>query len=160
MADHEFEAVLQRPEGVGTWTILDIPFSLAEAFGSKGQVRLKGTINGYPFRSSAMPHGDGTHYLVVNRAIRDAIGTGPGDRVLVVMEPDTGERTLTIPEDLQRALAQDETARAAFEALSYSHKKEYVEWIEGAKKEETRQRRIAQALEMLPKGSTPKSRQA
>ncbi len=158
MAKQTFEAVLKRPEGIGTWTYLDIPFSVVEAFGSKGQVRVKGTVNAHPFRSSAMPHGDGTHYLVVAKPIRDAIGAGQGDTVQVVMTEDAGERTVAVPADFKRALAKKGKARTAFEALSYSHRKEYVDWLEGAKRPETRVKRIAQAMDLLLAGKTPKGR--
>ncbi len=158
MEPFQFEAILKRPEGIGTWTYLDIPLDVAEVFGAKGQVKVAGTINGHPYRGSAMPHGDGTHYLVVNRSIREAIGAAQGDRVIVTLGPDTGARTVTIPADLDKAFAQNREAGAAFGALSYSHQKEFVDWIEQAKKAETRERRITQALEMLAEGSSPKRR--
>lgn len=149
MPGHKFQAILIRPNQTGSWTYLDIPFSIEDAFGSKGQVKVRGTINGVEFRGSAMPHGDGTHFLVVNKTIRDEIGVTQGDTVRVVMERDTEERQLDVPTDLLDALAEDQLAQAAFEKLSYSHKKEYVEWIESAKKAETRQRRIQSALGMI-----------
>lgn len=67
------------------------------------------------------------------------------------MKRDAEARQLDIPADLLDALAEDEATQAAFEKLPYSHKKEYVEWIESAKKSETRQRRIHSALEMVSK---------
>lgn len=68
------------------------------------------------------------------------------------------KRSLTLPADLAQALAQNPKAKEAFEKLSYSHQKEYLEWIEGSRKAETRQARIAKALEMLLNGQTPKGR--
>ena len=149
MPSHEFHATLIRPEQPGAWTYLNIPFSVEDAFGSKGQIKLRGRINGHAFRGTAMPHGDGTHYLVVNKSIRDAIGAEQGDTVSVVMELDTEERILDVPADLLAALEKDEPAWAVFEKLSYSHKKEYVDWIESAKTTETRQRRIQSARQMI-----------
>jgi hypothetical protein len=70
LADYSFEAELIRPEGVGTWTYLNIPREIASMFGSQRQVKVKGTIEGYPFRSTALPMGDGSHYLVVGKDIR------------------------------------------------------------------------------------------
>ena len=119
---------------------------------------VKGTLNGQPFRGSAMPHGDGTHYVVINKALRDSVGVHQGDSVQVNIEPDMEDRNLTLPLDLVKALGQNSLAKAAFDKLSYSHQKEYVAWIEGAKKIETRQTRIAKALEMLLNGQTPKGR--
>ena len=95
---HEFDASLIRPEGVGTWTYLDIPVEVSKEFGGKGQVRVKGSINRHPYRTSARPHGDGRHYIVVNKSIRDAIGVTTGDVVRVVMGLDTAPRTVETPQ--------------------------------------------------------------
>jgi len=81
MAEFAFNSILKRPQGIGTWTYLDIPTELMSNFGKKGQVKVRGTLNAHPFRGSAQPHGDGTHYLVVNKSIRDAIGASQGDTV-------------------------------------------------------------------------------
>lgn len=158
MTKYTFEAVLQRPEGAGTWTYLDIPFSVVETFGVRGQLRVCGAINGYEFRTSARPHGDGTHYIVVNSTIRSVLGVAKGDRVRLELERDTAPRTVEVPPDFRRVLSADPTLQATFEALSYSHKKEYVDWIDGAKRAATRERRIAKAQEMLRIGATPKGR--
>ncbi len=158
MARLKFDATLNRPEGVGTWTYFDIPLDRMQLLGAKGQVRVKGTINGHPFRNSARPHGNGSHYIVVDRSIRDAMGVTQGDVVKVEMEIDTAPRTLEIPADFADVLGVKGKQREAFEALSYSRKKEFVEWIESAKKEDTRSRRIAGSLEMLLEGTSPKRR--
>jgi hypothetical protein len=147
MTVHTFEAPLKRPEGVGTWTYVDIPFDILAAFGAKGQIKVKGTVNGCPFRSSARPHGDGSHYLVVNQTIRAAIGATQGDVVQVDLEPDTGPRTVEVPADLAGALQADAAAQQAFTRLPYSHQKEYVDYLESAKRPETRQKRVIQIVE-------------
>lgn len=157
MSQYFFEAVLEKPDQPGSWTYLVIPFGVEEAFGSKGQVKVRGTINGHPFRSSARPRGDGQHYLVVNKDIRDSIGAIPGSSVQVVMERDLDERTLDMPNDFDEALDADVIARARFDKMSYSHQKEYVEWIEAAKKDETRARRIVKAVEQIAEGIPLKS---
>jgi hypothetical protein len=156
MAFYTFAATLKRPEGVGTWTYLDIPVEVSASFGVKGQVKVKGTVNGQPFRSSALPHGDGTHYLVVGKPIREAVGVTQGDTVQVTLELDSQERSSSIPDDLAQALAANPEAQLAFDSLSYSHKKQYIDWIESAKKESTRQDRVTKALQMLPQGWKPK----
>ena len=156
MSPFEFTAVLKRPEGTGTWTYLDIPLDVFKTFGSRGQVKVRGMINGQPYRGVAQPHGDGTHYLVVNSSIRNAIGVSQGDLVSVTFEADTAERTVVVPEDFQQVLDAHLLSKAVFERLSYSHRKEYVQWFDEAKRAETRQKRIAKAMEMLLKGNTPK----
>lgn len=114
------------------------------------RVKVRGTIDGYPYCGSIAPYG-GKHYMVVKKEIRGAIGKG-GDTVHVVTERDTEERTVGVPADFTRALAQDKQAKAFFDKSSYTNRKEYVEWIESAKKPETRARRIQQAVERLAKG--------
>ncbi len=90
--------------------------------------------------------------MVVKKEIRQAIGKSAGDTVKVVMEIDTEPRIVVVPEDFQQALENDTKAKETFEAFSYTHKKEYVEWIEGAKKQETRENRIKKAVEMIAEG--------
>jgi uncharacterized protein YdeI (YjbR/CyaY-like superfamily) len=96
--------------------------------------------------------GDGTHSMIVTRAILNAIGRAPGDTVKVVMELDSGDRTVAIPDDFRAALNQNVDAKTAFDGFSYSQHKLYVDWIESAKKPETRQSRIQKAIEKLAKG--------
>ena len=152
MSMHTFEAVLVRPEGVGTWTFLSIPLEVSATFSSKGQVRVKGTINGYPFRNTALPMGDGTHYLVVGKEIRDQIHAAQGDMVKVELELDHEERQVEVPDDLQQKLNSNPQARDIFEKMSYSHKKEYINWIVEAKQAATRQRRVEKAVALIIQG--------
>lgn len=152
MSVYSFEAVLIRPEGVGTWTYLNLPKQVSETFGTQGQVKVKGTVNGHPFRSTVMPHGNGTHYLVVGKDIRHQIHATQGDTVSVTVELDFASRQVEVPDDLEQALSMNAPAREAFDKLAYSHKKEYVNWIMSAKHENTRQRRIEKTLEMLSQG--------
>lgn len=150
-----FDAVLVRPESARASAYLRIPLDIQTAFGKKGQIKVKGSINGHPYRGSAMPEGNGTHFLAVNKAMRDAIGAHAGATVHVVMEPDEAARTVSIPADLQMALEASQHAGARFAALPYSHQKEYVDWIEGAKKAETRLRRLQTVMERLQQSEKP-----
>ncbi len=155
MPKKEFTSKLERFEGVGTWTYADIPFDVERAFGKKGQVKVKGTVNGIAFRGSLMPHGDGTHFLVVNRSVRDAARVDIGHKVKIVLEAETEERVIALPPDFERALAKSKASRTGWDKLSYSHKREYLGWITDAKKEETRKRRIEKAIaELAEKAST------
>jgi len=134
----------------GSWAHMPIPFKVETTFGSKGRVPVRGTINNVAYRSSIMPRGDATHYMAVNQTLRAAAGAGIGDTVKVVMEPDTAKRTVTVPPYLKKALAAAAHDKI-FAALSYSHRKELVDWIAQAKKPETRARRIEKCLHMLAK---------
>jgi hypothetical protein len=152
MQSYSFEAKMIRPEGVGTRTFVNIPPEVLGTFGSKGQVKVRGTVNGYPFRSTALPMGDGTHYLVVGKSIRDQIHAAQGDTVTITIELDSGDRQLETPADFTQALSDQPQANEVFDRLSYSHKKAYVDWISSAKQGETRQRRIEKALVLLSQG--------
>jgi hypothetical protein len=149
MPPKSFTVTLQRPEGVGTWTYLTVPFDVAAEYGANGQVKVKGTVNGAPFRGSLMPHGDGRHFLVVNKALREKASATQGSVVRVRLERDTAPRAVTVPRDFKQALAANPPAAAAFKNMPYSHKKEYVDYIKEAKKAETRLRRIAATIEKL-----------
>lgn len=92
---------------------------------------------------------------MVNKTIRDQIGAKQGDTVQMVMERDTEVRRVDLPEDLEQALRGKPEAKAIFDSLSYSHQKEYADWIMAAKKEETRLRRIESTLVRLSAGGQP-----
>ncbi len=154
MTARDFEAVLVRPEGTGTWTYLIIPFDTSREFGAKSQVRVKGTVDGHPYRSTLLPTGDSGHFLVVKSEIRRAIVKEAGETVRVTIEPDSEPRSVSTPKDLLMALEGDARARSAFQKMAYSHQRAYVDWIEHAKKQETRDDRIRKALVMIAKGSS------
>jgi hypothetical protein len=147
--EKKFETRLTAQGPKGAWTILPIPFDVKEAFGTKARVPVKGTINGFPFRNSVMPEGNGTHRMMVGKELLAGAKAAAGDLVKVTMAMDRAERVMEVPPELQAALRGDKEASANFEAMAYSHKKEYVEWIAGAKKAETKTARIAKALEMI-----------
>ena len=152
MPSHRFEARLVRPDTPGAWTFLKVPPEVTKALGTRARIPVRGTVGGASVVGSLMPDGDGGHYLVVAKAVREAARVDVGDAVSVVLEVDASERRVEVPAELAAALAQDAQAKASFEAFSYSHQKEYVDFITEAKKEETRQRRLQTALGMLERG--------
>ncbi|HXE76513.1 MAG TPA: YdeI/OmpD-associated family protein [Candidatus Xenobia bacterium] len=149
MAEKTFKAKLTSEGEGGAWTILKIPFSVEKVWGTRARLAVKGTLNGFAFRNSVFPMGGGVHCLMVNKAVQAGAKAKAGDTVEVVMEPDAAPRAVAVPADLKKALAKNKAAKAAFEKMPYSHKKEYVEAIREAKKPETRARRIAGALKMM-----------
>ncbi len=114
---------------------------------------VRATVNSYTWRTTVTRMG-GESLLGLSRAVRAAAGAEAGDTVEVELELDTAPREVVVPEALARALAADPVAGAAFDGLAYTHRKEYARWIDEARREETRERRVAQALEMLREGRT------
>lgn len=143
---YRFRAVLQKDDRTQA-TPLPIPLDVPKLFGTRGRVPVRGTLNGVPFRSTLSPCG-GVHYLPVNRALREQAKIEAGDEVEVLLECDTEPRVIKAPADLARALKANKAADA-WERLSYSHKRAYVEAIAEAKKPETRDRRIQGAIAQL-----------
>jgi len=114
---------------------------------------VRATVNGYTWRATVTRMG-GEFLLGFSRAVREEAGAEAGDTVELELELDTAPREVEVPESLAGALADDPAARAAFEALAYTHRKEYARWVQEAKRDETRQRRVAQAIRMLHEGKT------
>lgn len=131
----------------GAWTFLTVPFSVEKEYGTRAQVKVKGSIDGVSYKSTLLPLGDGQHNLVVKKEIRKKIGKEAGDTVEVTLEKDMEKRIVKAPTDLQKAMTKK--AASFFEDLAPSYKKAYVDWIESAKKGETRQKRIDKSVDLL-----------
>lgn len=134
--------------GGKTATGIEVPADVVEALGSGKRPAVTVTVNGHTYRSTVASMG-GRFLLPLSAENRSAAGVQAGDEVDVDVELDTAPREVEVPADLQAALDGDAEARAAWERLSYSHKRQHVLAIEGAKAAETRQRRIDKALAML-----------
>jgi len=148
VAAKRFTVELER---VGkTATMFKVPFDLKEAFG-RARPPVKVTIRGHTWRTTPGVY-DGVGLVVVNRSVKSATGVDAGDRVSVSMELDTAPRTVRTPPDLRAALSEDKAAAKAFRAMSYTHRREYVDWIEEAKRPETRARRVAATVERAREG--------
>jgi hypothetical protein len=106
------------------------------------------TVEGYMWRAT-VARMRGEFLLGLSREVREGAGVDAGDTVELQLELDTKPREVDVPEALATALAKDANARAAYEKLSYTHRKEYARWIAEAKRDETRERRVAKAIEQL-----------
>ncbi len=111
------------------------------------------TVDGYAWRTS-VARMRGEFLVGLNRAVREEAGVRAGDTVEVELELDTAPREVPVPDALGKALGRDNAARSAFEALAYTHRKEYARWIEEAKREDTRARRVTKTLAKLREGTT------
>jgi Bacteriocin-protection, YdeI or OmpD-Associated/Domain of unknown function (DUF1905) len=136
----------------GTATYFEVPLDIPELYG-RARPPVRVTIGGHTYRSTIAVYG-GRYFLPLNRANRTAAGVAAGQRVTVEIDVDDEPRTIEVPEDLREALAADPEAAAAYEEMSYSHRKEYVDWISEAKRADTRRRRVAGAIERLRDGKT------
>src|SRR5579863_8636512 len=154
MVQHKFKVKLigQARSEVAA---LKPPFDVFEVFQLKGRVPVKGTINGFPFRSSLMNMGEG-HMMVVNAQLRAGARCKGGDTVDVVMELDEDKRNVKIPAYLKKIINSDAKAKEFWPKLSFTHQKEYVREIEGAKRPETREKRIAAMMHALRKNQRKK----
>ncbi|NYJ05504.1 YdeI/OmpD-associated family protein [Petropleomorpha daqingensis] len=131
-----------------TATGMPVPPEVVEALGAGKKPPVRVTVDGHTYRSSIGSRG-GVYLLPLSAENRAAAGVAAGDEVDVDVELDDAPREVAVPDDLRAALAGDDAARAAFEALPYSHKQRHVLAVEDAKTPETRARRIDKALEML-----------
>jgi hypothetical protein len=146
---HTFTAVIQNAGGGGAF--VEVPFDVEKAFGSK-KPRVKALIERVEYRGTLVRMGTTCHLLLILKSIREQAGKTFGDEVKVTVEADVEERVVAVPVELKRAFRSEKEARVVFDKLSYTHQKEYVNWINEAKKEETRRNRIVKAIEMLKKG--------
>jgi Bacteriocin-protection, YdeI or OmpD-Associated/Domain of unknown function (DUF1905) len=143
----KFEAAIQSSGSGQGGALVPVPPEVVEALGGGGRIPVKATFDGVAYSGSIVAMGAGPSIGIL-KSIRTEIGKEPGDTVVVTLERDTAERTVDVPGDLAAALAAA-GAREAFDKLSYSHRREHVNAVNEAKKPETRQRRIANAVAMV-----------
>jgi hypothetical protein len=145
----KFRAVLEQAKKTATG--IQVPEEVVTALGAGKRPAVNVTINGYTYRSTVAPMG-GVYMLPVSAEIRANAGVAAGDEVEVEVELDTAPREVAVPPDFAAALDADAEAKRTFDALSYSNKRRHVLSIEGAKSDETRQRRVVKAVEELRAG--------
>jgi hypothetical protein len=144
VAEARFDAVIGA-EGDGTF--IGVPLDVPAVFGRvRAPVRV--TVNGHTWRSTVMRYG-ADYVLPLSRANREAAGVRAGDAVTVALASDDAPRTVELPDDLAAALDAAPGARAAFDACSFSHRREWVEWVAEAKRPETRERRVRGVVEQV-----------
>jgi hypothetical protein len=147
----QFRAQLQ-PRGPAAAVVLDDAQVAVVGEGAK-RFPVVATVNGYRWRTS-VARMRGEFLLGLNQEVRQGAGVQAGDDVDVTLELDDAPREVEVPEALAVALAGDPQASESFERMAFTHRKEYARWIAEAKREETRQRRVLQALEMIRAGKT------
>jgi Bacteriocin-protection, YdeI or OmpD-Associated/Domain of unknown function (DUF1905) len=136
-----------------TATYFRVPLDVPSQFEGRHRPPVVVRLCGHTYRSTVAKYGD-EYFLPLSRANREAAGVGAGDRIAVEIESDEGPREIEPPAELAAALARDQEARQVYGSLSYSHRKEYADWIAEAKRPETRARRAAKAVDLLREGRT------
>lgn len=131
------------------WVVAYIPLDVKKVWGSGGRVRVRGEINGFPFRTSLFPTRDGRYFLLVNKTMQRGGAVRAGDSAKVRMENDVEERTATVPAELERELKQSKALRKWFDGLSYSMRRYFVSLVLQPKSQEARKRRAEQLAELL-----------
>lgn len=153
MAKIGFKAKLWAGMEGGSWTFATLPKAASAKLGRKGRVPIEGTINGFRFRSSAFPDGEGSHTIQVNADMRKSAGADVGDTAAFVVEPATDDVEVVVPSDVRKALASSPGAKAQWGKITPKAREEWVKWITGAKKEETRAARVDRTMERLAGGA-------
>lgn len=152
----EFVGTLEDPELSIDAAYITFPYSVKDLFGTRGQVKVKVTFDGYLYRGILSTMGGGAHAILVRKDVRAAIGKKIGDTVAVVVEQDLEERVVDMPAELSDLLKRNKKALAFFETLSFTNRKEYALWISTAKRPETKTNRLELTLaKLLDKKKNP-----
>lgn len=126
-----------------------IPLDVKKTWGSGGMLKVRGEINGFPFRTSLFPVRKGGHFLLINKKMQAGAKVQPGDVAKIRLENDIEERTVSVPPELEREFKQSKALRKWFDGLNYSTRKEICEWTVEPKSAEARKRRADQMAERL-----------
>ena len=148
-AAERFEARLERLRSRLNWVVIRVPFDAARVWGLRGQIKVKGEINGFAFRTSLFPTGEGRHILLVNKRMQKGARAAEGNVARFQMEIDREERTVTIPDELKRILSEDRSLRRWYDELNHSARNYIAKWIAEPKSAAARVRRAEQIAERL-----------
>lgn len=144
-----FSAIIEQNKGMDA-AFVKFPFDAKQLFGTKGQVKIVAIFDGVvEYRGSLANMGQGCHVLGLTKDIRKKINKTFGDTVNVELTKDTQARIVSIPPDVQALFNANNDVREFFDILSYTNRKEYIVWIESAKKPETRTKRLDEFIVKL-----------
>jgi uncharacterized protein YdeI (YjbR/CyaY-like superfamily) len=144
-----FKAALEPiPSRLG-WIIIRIPFDVPKVWRTRGNVRVKGEINGFAFRASVFPTSKGYHCMLIKRSMQTGANAFLGDTAHFRLVPDTTKHVTSVPPELQRILNEDRSFRRWFDKLTLSMRKWICYWIVNVKSPEARVRRAEQVAEQL-----------
>jgi uncharacterized protein YdeI (YjbR/CyaY-like superfamily) len=143
-----FKAVLEKGQRALGWTIVRVPFELGD-FGKMVRLRVRGEVNGFPFRTSLFPDARGGFYLLVNRAMQAGAGVALGDSAEFHLQADLEPRAAELPDELAVLLDEEPGLRDWYGELTEYMRREIGKWVMGVKSDEARMRRAEQMAERL-----------
>lgn len=147
---YKFNAIIKNHEDKDA-TFVEIPFDVEKEFGAK-RVKVKAYFDGAEYRGSIVKMGMPCYILGITKELRNKISKGPGDTILVEIDKDEEERIIELPEDFKNELEKNVKALEFYGGLSFSNQRKYFQWIASAKKAETREKRIQEAIAKLEGG--------
>jgi uncharacterized protein YdeI (YjbR/CyaY-like superfamily) len=148
-AAKRFEARLERMRSRLNWIIVYVPFDAAQVWGIRGQIKVKGEVNGFAFRTSLFSTREGRHILLVNKRMQKGARAAEGCVARFQIELDREERTVIIPDELQNILSEDRSLRRWYDELNHSTRNDIAKWIGEPKSAGTRERRAEQIADRL-----------
>jgi hypothetical protein len=147
-----FKTIIKQ-NGTINAAFVEFPFSTEELFGKKGLVKIKAIFDGkVEYRGSLAKMKSDCHVLGLTQEVRKLLNKTFGDEVFVSILEDKEERTVEIADDINLVFNENQEAKVLFDKMSYTHKKEYIRWIEEAKKPETRENRKIKMIQMILDG--------
>jgi uncharacterized protein YdeI (YjbR/CyaY-like superfamily) len=145
----KFRGLLEPDHTALKWVIVKVPFDATKAWPARNRLRVKGTINGFAFRTSLFGSAQGGHVLLVNKQMQKGAKAAVGAMAEIVLEPDLEERTATVPPELAKLLKQDHALQKWFEQLNYSARRNLASHITEPKNPEVRAHRAEQLVERM-----------
>jgi uncharacterized protein YdeI (YjbR/CyaY-like superfamily) len=153
-AAKSFKATLERSGDKLNWVIIRTPFDVQKVWGKRGQLKVKGEINGFAFRTSLFPDGKGGHILMINKKMQAGGQVRFGMTARFRLEPDTAKREVSVPKELQRELSQSKRLSKFYDSLSFSIRKWIADMVADRKQAESRVRSAQRTAEWLLEAMT------
>lgn len=144
-----FKATLEKLDPALGWTVVRVPFDPAKVWDTMIRLRVKGSIEGHPFRTSLFPYTHGGFFLLVNRAMQVASGATLGSVAHFELAPDLAPRPAELPDELATLLDDEPGLRNWYESLTEYTRREIGKWVNGVKSDQARLRRAEQMAERL-----------
>jgi uncharacterized protein YdeI (YjbR/CyaY-like superfamily) len=144
-----FSAVLTRFGNALNWVVIQIPFDSAKLWKVRGQLRVRGEINGFPLRASLFPTGDGHHFMIVNKQMQKGGQVRAGMEARFRLEPDPEKRPVPVVPEIDRVLRQSRRLQKFYQSLTPSMRNDIARSVSEGKQADTRMRRAQQMAERL-----------